>query len=362
MKVYIVMLALIMVFGFCAVWVPFTESNGVRNNLKLIRTKKPNTLFVWLVFFCLAFVAMFRYGVGTDFYNYYKTELWTNKFNEGEYLEPGFTLLAVLCKKIFGSQRGILTIISAFITITIFVFTIARSKENFAISVMLFIFIGCFTGMFNGVRQYLATAIMFAGHRFIINKKPIKWLLVVLLASTFHVTAILMFFVYFVANLNCNWKLVIMYLFIAIILLFAYEPLFNLVGALKQDEINTSDSYMTATVNMLRVLVQGVPVIFLFFIKKSDINEDKETRFLLNICLLNAAIAIASMNSAYLARFWIYTSCFQILMYPKIFSKMKSRESLIFIIMLMFLYSIFWIYDVLNAPLVRNFQWIFPYL
>lgn len=362
MKVYIVMLALVTVFGFCAVWVPFTESNGVRNNLKLVRTKKPNTLFVWLVFFCLAFVAMFRYSVGMDFFAYFKKDNWANRFKEGDYSDPGFTVLAIICDTLFGVQSGALTIISAFITVAIFVFTIARSKENFAVSVLLFIFIGCFTGMFNGIRQYLATAIMFAGHRFIIDKKPIKWLLVVLLASTFHVTAILMFFVYFVANLNCNWKLVIMYLFIAIILLFAYEPLFNLVGALKQDEINTSDSYMTTAVNLLRVLVQCVPVMFLFFIKNSDINEDKETRFLLNICLLNAAIAVASMNSAYLARFWIYTSCFQILMYPKIFSKMKSRESLIFIIMLMFLYSIFWAYDIINATYVKDFHWVFKYI
>lgn len=362
MRVYLIMLVLVAVFGFCAVWTPFTEANGVKNNLKLVRTKKPNTLFVWLVFFCLAFVAMFRYKVGVDFFGYYRVEGWANKFNEGEFEEPGFTLLAVICKKLFGEQRGILTIASAFITVALFVFTIARNRENFAISVLLFVFVGCFTGMFNGVRQYLAAAIMFTGHRFIVDKKPIRWLLVVLLASSFHVTAILMFFVYFVCNLKCNWKLVFMYLVIAVVLLFAYEPLFNLVGALKQDEIDTTSSYMVTTVNALRVLVQCVPIMFLFFVKNDEINDDKEVRFLLNICILNAAIAVAAMNSAYLSRFCIYTSCFQILMYPKLFSKMRGRDGIIFVIMLLLLYSIFWAYDVINASTIKNFYWIFKYL
>ena len=195
-----------------------------------------------------------------------------------------------------------------------------------------------------------------------IERKPIKWLIVVLIAASIHITAILMFFIYFVCNLKCSWKLVGVYFIIAVVLLFAYEPLFNLVGALKQDEVDTSDVYMSTQVNLLRVAVQCVPIVLLLFVNQDEINNDADTRFLFNICLLNAAIAIAAMNSAYLSRFCIYTACFQILMYPKILSKMRGNNRLLFTILLLLCYAIFWAYEVGNSASISNFRWIFNYL
>lgn len=329
---------------------------------KIIQEQKNNRFLVIMLFLILGFVAAFRYGVGTDFYAYYKTTNWSKNFDRQNYGNPGFTLFSIVCSWIFGGINGSITIGAAIVTVFIFVFTIAKNTNNLFVSIMLFIFTGIFTGMFNGVRQYLATAVLFAGHRFIIDKKPIKWLIVVLIASSIHITSILMFLFYFVCNLKCTWKLVFIYLVIAIILLFSYEPLFNLVGALNQDEANTSDVYMSSSVNILRVAVQCVPIVMLFFLDKEKLNEDKQTRFLFNICLLNAAIAIAAINSAYLSRFCIYTSCFQILMYPKIFEKMEKNNRFWFTLLLLIFYAIFWGYEVMNSTSIATFKWIFNYL
>ena len=263
MIVYLIMLALII-----AVLLPqaMPASPGLMQEKKYQQSRK---LTVWILFFILAFVAAFRYRVGIDFYSYFKTNAWANQFQRGEYSDPGFTLFAIVCRTIFGDRNGSLTIGAAIVTCALFVFTIAKRSENLTISILLFVFVGCFAGMFNGVRQYLATAILFAGHHFVVEKKPIKWLLVVLLAASVHVTAILMFFVYFICNLKCDWKLVFMYFAIAMVLLFAYEPLFDLVGALKQEKIDTSDVYMSSQVNILRVLVQCVPIVLLFFLNKT---------------------------------------------------------------------------------------------
>lgn len=360
MTVYIVMLILVAIFSIMAMKYSSTiVKEDAQNNLKTIKIKRPNKVFVWLVFLCIAFVSMFRYGVGTDFYSYYNGTAWLGKFKVGDYSEPGFTLFAIICHNLFGGVKGAVSMGAAFVIVCIFIFKIAKSSENFSLSVILFVLVGVFAGAFNGVRQYMATAIMFAGFNYVIDKKPIKWLFVVLLASTFHITAILMFFVYFICNLKCSWKLVFLYLFIAVVLLFAYEPLFNLVGALKQDEIDINNSYMTSSVNRLRILVQCVPILLMFFLDRDKINNDKESRFLLNICLLNAAIAIAAMNSPYFSRFWIYTNCFQVLMYPKIFNTMKRNDKVIFTILLLLFYSLFWVYEITNAPSLYNFYWIF---
>ena len=362
MTVYIVLLVLVAIFSYVAVKYSTVSTNNGSNNLSLEKEKKPHLFFVWLVFLCIAFVAMFRYGVGTDFYSYYKTANWADKFQRGEYNEPGFTIFSILCSFLFGGINGSVTMGAALVTVAIFIFTIYKRAENFSLSVILFILTGILTGMFNGVRQYLATAILFAGYGFIVDKKPIKWLLVVLLASTFHVTSILMFFVYFVCNAKCSWKLVVLYLTIALVLLVAYEPLFDLIGVLKQNEINTNDAYMLGGVSKLRIAVQCVPILMLLFLNKNKLNKDKEARFLFNICLLNAAIAIAAMNSPYLSRFWIYTSCFQILMYPTILNKMHKTDRDLFVMFLVFFYILFWLYEILNASALSNFNWIFNYL
>lgn len=359
MTVYLPMLALAIVFSLLATKYSTTTSSL---NQSVLKKKSPNNLFVVLVFLCFAFVAAFRYKVGTDFLAYYKNASWIEKFNKGDYHEAGFTLFAIICDFIFGGIDGSITIGAAIFTILLFIFTIKKRAENFTLSIILFVVTGIFTGMLNGIRQYMATAILFSGYQFIIDKKPIKWLLVTLLASTFHVTAILMFFVYFACNFRCAWNLVFLYAVIAVVLLFAYEPLFDLVGVLKQEEINSNVSYMSASVNILRVLVQCVPIILLIFTDKTKINEDKEARFLLNICLLNAAIAVAAMNSAYLSRFWIYTSCFQVLMYPKIFNKMQNENKKFFMGFMILFYVAFWVYEIMNAPILYNYSWIFKYL
>lgn len=357
MLVYLVMLALLLaVLLLEKTLVPQSMIDNKHQKTEL------NRISIGIIFLILTFVAAFRYGVGTDFYSYYKNNNWINRFEEGNYSDPGFTVFSIVCDFLFRGQKGAITIGAAIVTIALFVFTIAKHGENNSISIFLFIFAGCFLGMFNGVRQYLATAILFAGYRFVVDKKPIKWLLVVLLATSIHITAILMFFIYFLCNLKCDWKLVFIYFVLAIVLLFAYEPLFNLVGALKQDTIDTSDVYMSGTVNRLRIVVQCVPMIMLFFLDKTKLNEDKEARFLFNISLLNGALAIAAMNSPYLSRFWIYTSCFQILMYPKIFGKMKDENKSLFTIFLLFFYAIFWAYEVMNSESLSTFQWLFNYI
>ena len=360
MSVYFIMLLFVILFSYIGELISPAVSS-TEGELKLLTDKKRNNVMVWLVFLCFAFVAAFRYGVGVDFFSYY-SDKWALKFEKQQYDDPGFTLLAMISDTLFFGQKGSLIIIAAIITIALFVFTIAKRGENFCISCLLFVFVGCFTGMFNGVRQFLAAAILFTGYPYVVEKKFWKWTLIVALASSIHFTAILMFFIYFVCNFKCNWRLVACYFLAAIALLYLYEPMFNLVGALKQEEINTDSAYMTTKVNALRIVVQCAPLIMFLFINKEKINDDPECRFLFNVCLLNAAIAVAAMNSAYLSRFYIYTSTFQVLMYPKLFSKATKENAIILTSFLVVCYFVYWLYGVSIDNSVNNFRWVFPYL
>lgn len=360
MSVYFIMLIFVIIFG-CMAEKTSPAIQSTAREVKLLNNKKRNKTAVWLVFLCFAFVAAFRYGVGVDFFSYYNNK-WALKFQKQQYDDPGFTLLAIISDTLFRGQKGSLTIVSAIITLALFIFTIAKRGENFCIGCLLFMFVGCFTGMFNGIRQFLAAAILFAGYPYIVEKKFWKWAAIVALASSIHFTAILMLFVYFICNLKCNWRLVGGYFLIAIVLLYLYEPLFNLVGALKQEDINMNSSYMATRVSRLRIIVQCTPLLMFLFINKEKVNDDPDCRFLFNICLLNAAIAVAAMNSAYLSRFYIYTTSFQILMYPKLFSKMAKETANQLTIFLIVCYFLYWLYGVYIDSSIKHFHWIFSHL
>lgn len=329
---------------------------------QLVRAQKERKNVVFLIFILLAFVAAFRYKVGTDFHAYYRTQIWTSKFQEGDFNEFGFTVFANIASFLFQGRNGAVTILSAIITVALFVFTIAKRSDNLTVSMLLFIFVGCFTGLFNGVRQYLATAILFSGFHFVQEKKFAKWLLVVLLASTFHSTAILMVFIYFACNVKSNGITILIYCAIAFILLYFYENIFELINFIKQEDVNFDTAYANRQVNIFRVLVQCVPLVMIPIVGANKINEDNETRVLFNVCLLNAALAIASMNSVYLARINIYTLCFQILMYPKVLKKASQTNKIVFTTLLLTFYFAFWFYEVWISSNLNNFQWIFNYL
>ncbi len=368
MTVYFILIIAILLLCWIHEKVISRKRAVVSDNITVIKDKRDKYKFtdkkiIWaFIFVAFAFVAAFRYKVGTDFHAYYRTELWSNKFAKGDFTDPGFTIFAIIADFLFQGRNGGLTILAAIVTTALFVFTIAKRSENMTLSLLLFIFIGCYTGMFNGVRQYLAAGILFAGFRFVQEKKCFKWLLIVLLAATVHITAILMFFVYFACNLKFNFMTVVLYAVIAVVLLFLYEPLWNLVGVLKQEEMDTDIEWFNRSVNVLRVIVQCVPLLLSIFVSKNKINEDADCKMLFNVCLLNAAIAVASINSVYFARFFIYTMPFQILMYPKMLNKMEKNTRKIFTALLIVFYAAFWLYEVSNSSSLNNFQWIFTHL
>lgn len=364
MTVYYIMIFSLVVLCLFAEKASVEKVEQVSINYKrtLFYESKVSKFFVFLIFVLLAFVAAFRYKVGTDFHSYYRTGIWAGKFENGNFKEPGFTLFSLIASFLFDGKDGAVTMLSAIVTVALFVFTIAKRSDNITISMLLFVFTGCFTGLFNGIRQYLATAIMFAGFHYVYEKKFTKWLLVVLLASTIHITAILMILVYFTCNLKTNYKTLLLYFSFAAVALFLYEPLFDLVGALKQDEINSDLGYMSRQVNILRVLVQCVPLIMMVIIGGRRISRDVDCRALFNVSLLNAALAIASMNSAYFSRFYIYTMCFQVLMYPKVLSRANTKVRTVLSIIMILCYAVFWYYEVSNSSSLNDFHWLFVYL
>ena len=70
------------------------------------------------------------------------------------------------------------------------------------IELSLFVYIasGIYTVSMNGIRQSLAAAIIFAATKYILDGNFKKFLLVILLASTIHQTALIFIPIYFIVR------------------------------------------------------------------------------------------------------------------------------------------------------------------
>jgi len=130
-------------------------------------------------------------GVGTDSAAYvqyfYNSNTWREAFSNPEF---GYYVLNWFARSLSDSYVS-LFILVACVFVSAYLLTIAWAIRNYEIGIYLFVALGIYAFSFNGVRQALAMAICFYALRFLIERKLLRYASVVLLAATFHNTALI---------------------------------------------------------------------------------------------------------------------------------------------------------------------------
>lgn len=344
---------LLVAFFASRVHMSASDGSQVKNNLN-----KSNKFFVILTAAVLIFVAGFRWKVGTDYNTYISLfNRYISDYNAYLNLFDGplfvffAKLTSFLCRDYWIFFFGV-----ACLTIGLYVRTIAKYSKMFLFSILLYIFIGAWNSSFNGMRQYLAAAVLFAGHRFLIDKKFLRYCAVVIIASLVHVTALIMLPVYFVSYLKINLKTIIILAIGAFALRYSYDYLFNIMSGVKGSE-QSGYGYMTNSVNLFRVLVSFSPLALFLFVPKNKLNENDNTIYF-NMLLVNAAFMFATANSTYLARIGIYTDIYITLALPRMLRWFKAKEKAIVSSVIVIFYAIFWWYELWIRGSLETFQWI----
>ena len=323
-----------------------------------VETPCPNRLVTILLASYLIFVGGFRYYVGVDYGFYYNTitaTMSTITRYFGLFKEPGIRVISAVGRLFY--DDGISTIfLSELVVVVLYVRTIHKYSPMFALSMCLYLFMGEWTGAFNGVRQYLASAVLFAGSRFIVEKKFIKYLITVFIASMFHVTAWVMLSLYFFMNRKANFLQLLLLGAAAIVISYSYDFLFDAIGYYKGVEMSMEqNAYYSNTVNILRVLVAIVPVVTFFaFCNRSNLS--REENFYINGLFFNAFAMMGASGSAYLARIGIYSAPLSLIGYAYLFRLFKDKTLARIVMAVAFvLFIIYWTYTVKS----NTFYWWF---
>ncbi|MCM1054448.1 MAG: EpsG family protein [Bacteroides sp.] len=169
-----------------------------------------------ICFLQCALISAVRYRVGYDYSMYaigfFKMVI--KGFSKMSYLdwEIGYILLNKIVG-MFTAQPGAIMVVTTVLILSGPAYLIARYSKNVYLSVFLYVNFYLFYLDMNYLRQALAMSVMCFAYGFLRDKKFWRFLLLVIIASTFHFTALYMIPVYFVSLLKINSRTLLLYLF-----------------------------------------------------------------------------------------------------------------------------------------------------
>lgn len=238
----------------------------------------------------------------------------------------GFVLLGVIVKILFGAHnttayRLVISLIHAIPIITIN----RRYSDDYWFSIYLFVASSMHLAwMMNGLRQFIAVSIIFMATPWLIEKKYMQVICAILLAATFHNTALFMIPVVFIVQGEIwNWK-TILFSVIAVLATFIFVRNVNVFN-----EFSSSIGYSIEWarnggddgVNPLRVLVNSIPMAFSFVFRNKIRDENSK---IINICVnmsvITTGIYLIGMvtSGIMVGRMPIYTSLYNLILLPHI--------------------------------------------
>ena len=231
--------------------------------------------------------------VGTDNLNYYnffqytashglKESLGSTYFSVEVELEKGFILFMWLVSRL-GDSFFYFAFTTSFVTFLLVFEAIKYFKERYSmtIMVMMYLFI-YYCPLYNYVRQGIALAIIFFAYRYVENKQFFKYVLLVLVASMLHSSAIVSIFIYviffFKEKIRFNKYVVLVVAVVFILIVIGPNLINNLLVQLSKVGIRSEtllkyarrfsyiNQYSFVPVHMLRALPQLI--VSTFFLKK----------------------------------------------------------------------------------------------
>lgn len=306
-------------------------------------------------------VSALRWGVGTDYWSYEESfPLFAAEFDEriDIFGEPGFGFIAWLALETSG-DAAVMFALSAFLTIVLTVRTLWRWSPAFSFSVAIYIVSGAWHGSFNGVRQYIACSVLFAGHRHILERNFWKWIAVVLVASLFHTSALVGILFYFLATKRTSVRLQILILGLGFMGMIGMDSVLQFVESVTGDSNRWGGSYAAQPVNPLRITFAFIPIFLFWMLKVKKRIEREEAWFYVNMLVVYAATFLAALTSALIARFAIYSMPFLAIALVYVTWVEDRKERLLIRSGVVLLYAVFMFFNVFWTDDLRNFQWIF---
>ncbi len=282
---------------------------------------------------CLLLVTLCRYGLGTDYFSYqYHYNLIPDDFvsvlESDSHIDIGFRVLMFIFK-IFNFKFYIFTACIGFLTLILYLITINQNSKKPIVSLFLLYSLYWLVYVNSALRQGLTMGLfIFAFYQFVNTKNTVRYILIILLASLFHKTALIGLVVLvihkFYRRLFNNKQFNILLVFIALFLFLIKGDtiIFNLMNS-----IGVNIHYQSSQVNILAIMLRVINIILMYFLYRNIRNKDKteSIKFQLYIYFISVLIFMATANTPMLSRAIDFLMVIEIILVPNLLSSLYIR-------------------------------------
>lgn len=260
---------------------------------------------------------------------------------------PGFVLLNSLLKTFDVSHHGFLLFYSSF-SVAVFLYFIKRYSNNVLLSLFLFFTTNTYLISAAAIKQSMAIAIGLLGIQFAIDRKWMRFFIVLFLAATFHPYVLVFTLVPFL--MFKPWSkgtyILITGTLIAGFMLEAFLGTIIDMTSMIGDSYS-EDDLIGEGINIFRVLVSNVPLILTFLYRKQIFRDSTITEHLVvNLAMINGAVMFVGMfgTAIYFSRLASYFTVAQCMALPWILSRLPQNHKRFFTFFMIIGYIGFFLY------------------
>lgn len=253
------------------------------------------------------------------------------------------------------ADYSVFVMICSIITLVPMIWIFYKYSANYSFSIFFFFTMGIYASTLNGIRQYVATGIILLGTGYLFSERKTgfgKYLIIILIASQIHSSALLMIPIYFLCRRKA-WSapalVSVAVGVIALILISMFLPSFLTILEDTSYSLYTNGWFTNGQetgTGLIRVVFNCLPTIFAAVFSKQVRRFGPIADILINISLVHSAIYILAFYNWIFARFAFYTYTFVVLLMALILvAILQSNKYRFLSFMLLAIYIIYFIID-----------------
>lgn len=325
MAVYAIMVLLTTAFAYLSTRYKECYTIKINKHAKLVTINQSN-IFAFLSFLPIVTVSALRYQVGVDYNSY----MWMHEAvvrGEPIHAEVGYKFLSKLVL-LYAKDTQAIFVVTSIIILALICYGIYKYSPQPALSLFLFVSMGYLFSSFNILRQYIAIAIIFVGLRFIKENKFLPFLLLIIIAMTFHKTAIIMIPLFFILQFRFKQSYMFIMALIGACFIVLRGPLTNILVTLFYPQYAGTDLIKPLTpFEFLYYAIVFSLLILLCFAYKSGFFSDKLNLILFNCVFFSLLMYLCLSFVPEINRIAIYLEIFVIILIPRLFAAEQNVKT-----------------------------------
>lgn len=336
-----------------------------RLKLQWDKYKKPTLIFTLVILIILVGVSGLRRSMGDtgDYKHLYGLIVIGQDMSDSGY-EQGFIKFLQLLAKISPNPQT-MVFVTALITTVLFILVLREYHSYFELEIFMYIASGYYLVTMNGIRQAMAAAFLFVGTKFIVDGKFIPYLMVVLFASTFHTSALIMIPVYFIVRQEAWSQKIMLVIFISIVVLIFIQPLMDIL--FKSLEGTKLSGYEESVIggaeggaNAIRAVVEAVPIVIAYIYREKLKEIWPESNIFVNMCLINLILMCFALYNWLFARFNMYFQPYTYILLPYLIKNIfqKKEQRLIYYLFILCYFGFFYYEHVISLGIIYSSDFI----